>query len=828
MKTIDFNLRFALRLLSKDRGFTVLSLAALAVGIAVNTTVFTLIDAVALKPLPVKDPDQIVRIYRSLADGSSRDYAFSWQEYSSLRDQAKLFSGLIAEACCFRSILGPATAQEEGEIHVTVTARVVSSNYFSVLGIPAALGQMFSAQNDDQADQAVVVLSHGFWKRYYGSAADIVGKSIRVNGNLFTIVGVAPREFVGTASPPMVPDIWIPMKMHAAVVPGAHWMDDSKRRVLRIVGRLKPKAAPERAGTDLSLIAAQWPLSPSQKEKTLNVTVRAASFLDTGTGPEFSVTVMLVLGAVGIVLLIACADVSNMMLARATARQKEFGIRLALGAHRSHLIWQLLTESSVIAAIAGTLGLLLSMLMSSSIAVAIQGSMQALVGGSFILAVKPDAKILAYTIGLAALATILFGLAPALRASRSNLVSILQEEVFRTASPRRALRLRLDDLLVIGQVAVCIVLMVSAGLLIRGLVRSLSSSPGFDTRHLITAELDFTPLHYDETRLNLIQQQIADRLHVVGGVRSVAYAEHIPLLGAGYADITSDSKAGNVHSKVPYNVVSPEYLETVGIPIVRGRNFMAQDANAPGNVVIVSQSTAQRFWPGQDAIGQRIRTDRFPVDAEVIGVARDVSNVRLSQIDAYYLYFCTPAKPARSQTDLIIRSSADAQGVLREVDQALEAIDPKLVLASSGIHPMSDMLDLQITPRRIAAAFASLLGSIGLFFAIAGIYATTGYRVSRRTREIGIRMALGADRSSVLRLILRHSMLLVLIGIVLGASGALVVSPVLAGFLFNVGSFDPVSFLGVAVLFIAVAMCAALLPARNATAIDPIMALRTQ
>ena len=836
MTTLLHDLRYGWRMLARNPGFTAVAVLTLALGIGLNATIFTAYNAMALRPLSAEDPASLVRVFRWFQDGSG-GYLFSYPEYTYYRDRSSGFSALLADSCCFYSVIGakgsdrPGVAGRRGAVAAaeSVGVRLVSGNYFSALGANFVLGRAFLPGEDQMSGASpVVVLSYEFWQRHFASEREILGNTLMLNGSRFTVVGVVARDFVGTASPPVVPDVWVPITRQAQINAGNDWLGDQSQYHVRVIGRLKPGTSLKQAQGEMTVLAGRFTQANPEPQRTKTVRLAPATYFDAAQETPFVVVVSLVMAAVGMVLLIACANVANLLVARAVGRQKEIAVRLALGASRARLVRQMLTESLLLGVMGGSVGLLLSVWTSDAIWAFAQRAIQEAMGLLLVVRLSPDIRVLGYTLSLAILTGVLFGLAPALKASRPNLTAALKDEGGRPGwrSRRGNLKVAFGEVLIIAQVAACLVLLIASGLLMRGLLNADAISPGFETRRVVVVMFgDLRRSGYDEAETLMLRRQILERLGAVPGVKSVGLISYIPLLDHADTKITMqgrNSLANGLSSQVAYDAVSADYFRALGIPIIRGRSFTPQEVEAGMPVLVISESAARRFWPNENPIGKRFVTDRSESSSEVIGVAKDVRNIQLSQVDPAFLYF--PLTPTEPMTAGLVQTAVDPKTVLPVLRETLEGVDENL--GAVRMKAFDEVVGWQKLPAEVGTMLAVTLGLLALVLASVGIYGVMAFAVGQRRREIGIRMALGAERSDVLRLMLQQGLRLTALGVALGLIGSAVVSPLLSVLLFGLSPLDPVAFVGISVFLVAVALLACYIPARRATKVDPMVALR--
>jgi putative ABC transport system permease protein len=837
-------------MLRKDPGLTAATVLPLALGIAANTAVFTFYNAVALRPIQARDPGRMVNVYRSTGT-EQYGLTFSHPDYLHLRDHNTRFSDLIATGGTQLALsggeatIGPAAKggivglagirffhQLTGSAEI-VAGALVSDNYFSTLGIPPALGRTFLPEEYRGAYPAAM-LSFNFWQRRFNADASIVGKTLTLNGTPFTVVGITVRDFLGTYQ--SVRDVWLPLGAFRYVEAGRDPLDDGEHGCCRVFGRLDPMASREDAAAELTVLAdglrRTHPPS-SDFSRPVTITVTPGSPFGFQSSPEVMGGVGVVLGAVGLVLAIACANVAGLQLARAMARQREITVRLALGASRGRVVRQLLTEAALLALLAGGVGLMAAWWAVRILVTAISSSLPA-VWGTLALQVDPDLRVFAYTVAISLGAGVLFGLTPAVEGSKLDLHAGLKRG---DAGLGASSRWRARDVLVAGEVALCATLLIGAGLLVRGSARALEIEPGFETKRVLGMGIDMPPgLGYDPGRSAATVRELAARFRTVPGVRAVARGR-IPLAGnLRQASVLASGPAGGSRALPPsyYSYVSPEYFEVLGIPIVRGRAF-TEPEGAAAAVTIVSAAAARALWPGEDPLGKHLALDAstrfhdaeglYPAgqSLEVVGVAADLRSVWLDHVDPAYFYLPMPRD--RYYDTVVVRVENDPSLVMEALGREVKAVDPSIVVYAQTVEGLVTNNPAFVFSR-IGAILSSAIGLLGLLLAAVGIHGVVSHGVMRRTREVGIRMALGAQGTNVVALVMREGMTPVGWGLLGGLAAAAGLSHVLERFLFGLRSLDPVSFAGGAAFLCGVALLASYLPARRALRVDPIAALR--
>jgi predicted permease len=799
------DLRFSLRALLKHRNFTAAALLTLALGIGINTSIFTLLYSVAFRPLPVKDPDRVVNVYQILDGEFSRQVEgnvalLSYPEYLNYRDRVTGLSGLAASADA-NLYLGGSNVEK-------INGLMVTDNYFSLLGGGSTIGRTFFDKECQVALQCpVAVLSHSFWQRRFGSDQSVIGTTITLNRQRFTVVGVAARDFHGAEM--TVPDVWIPVTMQPALMPDNKFLESPDCSWLTVIGRLKDGASSTQVQAEMQLVAAQVDHSYPGRKTTVNV--MPGSYLNfPEVRSEGTPIAILVMAAVGLVLLIACANVSNLMLARAAARRKEIAVRLALGASRWRLIRLLLTESLLLAVLGGLVGLVLAMCLPP-----ILFSVIPEIGLD--VDFKPNATVFGYMFLISLITGVIFGLAPAIQSTKPNLTDALKS----TRSKPRASRARLRSLLVIGQVAVSLVLLIGAGLIVRGLQQAQSTELGFDQKNLLVLSMDLSTQGYDEARASTLYTQLAERLKALPAIRSVSLAEVAPFSGTRETVIDIEGRGSSLNAGA--NMVSTEYFETLGVPIRRGRQFTEEDARSGGSPAVISQAMANRYWPGADPVGQRFKESNG-ASHEIIGVVADISSRQVGKLDGPLFY--TPASPGElAGLTFVLRTNENLPGSVNAVREVARSLDKDVFMSA---EPLEESVRRMLEPARTGAWFSGTVSLLALLIAATGIYGMLSYHVVERTSEIGIRMALGAQRSNVLLLIVSDGMKLAAIGTAIGLVTAIVLARVMSSVLFGIGPTDLLTFITVSVGALVVALVACYIPARRATKVDPLIALRNE
>lgn len=807
------DLRYGARMLVKHPGFTLVAALSLAVGIGATTTVFGLLNAMLLRPLPIRDAASLISVNKPGSNGSTI-HTISHPDYVDYRARATVFSDIVA----WTEV--PASVELNGQVEQAY-GMLASGNYFPVLGVRPALGRLFTPGEDRvPGDHPVVVLSFPFWQGRFAGDSSIIGRSVALNGLPFTVIGVAPRGFTSTYGA-FAPSFYAPLMMQGQLIAKPRVSENRGWSNLKVTARLRPGVTREQAEAALTLLDRQLEEAYAQSGQTSLRPNLGVELVPIGVYPSnmlvglFGVAALL-MGIVGSVLLIACANVAGMLLARATARQREMAVRLAVGASRARLIRQLLTESSLLFLVAATLGVLLTVWLTGLIT-----AIPLPIAIPFALEAQVDWRVLSFTLMLALSTGITFGLAPALEASRADLQSALKD----TASTAGFRRSRLRHAFVVGQVALSLVLLIGAGLSARALRYGQSVFPGREPETVMTARLAPQPLGYSMPQARALYQRLTETFEALPGVDAVSMANELQI-GAGYArtKLTVEDAPGTGPMQTETSMIAPRYFETVGVRLIRGRDFTAADRDGAPRVVIINEAMLRRFWPGASPLGKRVQFDGGDW-AEIIGVAEDTPYRVAGQSPAPFVYrnFLQSSSDNSAMT-LLVRFHGDPTGLVADLRRATKAIDPRLPLQS----PMTLAAAVQTVtlPWRIAGSIAQGFGLLGLALAALGIYGLVAYTASQRTWEIGVRMALGATAGDVRQLVVGHGVKLAAIGVAIGLVLSFGVTRVLAAFLFGVSASDPATYVGTAAVLAVVTLAASYIPARKATRTDPLVALR--
>ena len=821
------DIRFALRWLGKSPAFALVAIASLAVGIGFNTALFTIVDALLFKPLPVAAVDRLVDVFTSDSSGSVEYSTSSYLDYRDLQARNDVFDGLVGYSPMMAAVnLDNRSRLAMGEI--------VTGNYFEMFGVHAAIGRTIVPADDAPGAPRVVMVSHRYWTRELGSTPDAIGRFVYIRGSAYTIVGVTPRGFNGMV-PVLAPELFLPVAASLDVEPvgmhdtipsptGTTRLDRRADRWLFIRGRLKPDATIEQARANLGVVMAAITADNPATNRGRRVSLRRTR--DVHFHPQADPIVVPIaaglMAVVGLVLLIACANVASMLLARASSRQKEIGIRLALGASRGRLVQQLVTEAVVLSLIGAVAGSVLAWwLISAAAAITIPLPIPL----SF--EVHVDARVRAFTLAATAIASLRAGLAPAMQALKPDVTDDLRGDAPLSRSTRRRWSLR--DALVAGQMAITALLLIVAALLTRSLVAAERTDPGFAATRLAIVSTDTATLRYDENRSRQFFDQAVAKVAAIPGVESVALASRVPLqINTNRWDIwiPGRHRPGDHGDTVEVTTVSPSFFTTLGVAIVEGRGFTDDDRPETPRVAVVNETLARRLWPGESAIGKIFHTRGGEGPAfRIVGVSADHKVLTLSERPTPFLHVARSQRPA-SYSAIVARTRGDAAALLRDMRRALVGLDPNVVFIEN--QTMEAEVDATLLPMRASAWLVSGVGLVAMLLAAIGLYGVIAYSVARRTREIGIRIALGAHRAMVVRMVMRQGLAVALAGLIVGCLLAVAAARAIAGVLYGITPADPVSWLVAAAVLMAVAAIANVIPAARAARVQPTQALRTE
>ncbi|HZM90571.1 MAG TPA: ABC transporter permease [Blastocatellia bacterium] len=845
------DLRYGARTLRRTPGFALIAIATLALGIGVSTALFTVFNAFVLKPLPLEDPHSITTIEGRTRDGKKTPL-FSYLDYLDYRDRNKVFAGLIAFNKFAATFREPAAGVDEpmAASESLGFGQLVSGNYFSVLGAEMVLGRDFAPEEFRTPDtHPVLVLSYICWEKRFNSDPEVIGQTVKVAGRPFTIIGVTERGFIGTI--PDSPQFWIPLMMRDQVAGSwnnTRWLTDRSADSFSLTGRLRPGVTRQQAQADMNLLADQLAQQYPDPERETFISVGAgATFVQ--LDDHLIPLVAPLLTAVALILLIACANVANLLLARSASRQREIAVRLSLGASRWRLIRQILTESVLLSALGGVAGFLLTIWTVDVLYPVVLAELplpRALVE-QVSLDLGPDYRIFGFALLLSLLAGLAAGLPPAMQASRPSLNSALKDEG--STFGERLSHSRVRNTLVVTQIAVSLTLLIAAGLLVRNLQKARTIDTGLVTNNVVLLQTSLQRVQNDPSKEIELNRQLAARLRAVPGVKAAGQSHRAPLTGGPRTVRVTLAGDGSLPERqLPAGVtyVSTDFFQTLGLRITRGRVFTDQEAQAHAPVVLINESTVRHFWPGirdaSEALGKHIdigfatakNNDTFNPRSssqrrEVIGITNDTRQIWVWRKDEMFLYlplqsFSHPNE-TRTAEYLVVSVEGDPRTVITAARDEAFALDPNLnVLA----RRLEDSLTIQMAPFRAVALLSSILGVLALLLASIGLYGVMAFVVSQRTREIGIRLALGAQSRDVISLFLRQGGRLIAIGVVLGLAGGAAISGMLAAVLVDIGQFDPLAFCIMAAFLTAVALFACWIPAQRAIKVDPMEALRCE
>ena len=818
MENLFKDIRYGVRMFTKNPGVALVAVVTLAFGIGANTAIFSGVSAFLMRPLNVPHASELVRPAEITEDRELTD-EFSYPDFLDYRNQATSFTGLAAEDMIQAAI----DTENQNDV---IWGQVVSANYFDVLNVKPSLGRTFLPDEDKQIGaNALVVLSHSFWQRRLGSDPNIVGKTVQLNNRPYQVIGVAPEYFVGTKFA-LALDFWTPMSMAEDLrrnpdilsERGSHWM--------AIIGRLRPGVSMAQASAEFSAIAQR--LNQAYPDNRSNTTKAVVMSEVDGRWAEMGNTFKsggaIAMAIVGLILLIACANVANLMLARAAARRKEIGIRLALGANRARLVRQLLTESLLLSIVGGALGLLLALWVTALMEGFIPVLEYNIVKNFFAL----DSRALVFTLIVSLATGLVFGLAPALQSSNPDVVPVLKgDPELAHRAKRRAFGLR--NMLVVAQVALSLVVLVCGGLFIKSFRKAQTMDPGFGNENGLIVSLSPTLVGYEEQQARNFYRQVRERVSHVPGVQGAAFARTLPLGDSSNSNgpVLKEGETlarGSAGRNIMTNIVSPGYFNAMQVPILEGRDFDDRDTPKTQRVIIINQQMAQMFWPGESAVGKRIYIGNDNTDLmQVVGVVKTGKYRNLAEDPKPFFYYSMDQLRPRTMA-MVIRPNVDPRSLVGAIRSEVQAIDRRVPLFA--VKTMAEHKTYALWAPDMAASFSLAFGVVAILLSAVGLYSVMAYVVSQRTREVGIRMALGANRVDVLKMITRQGMQLAAVGVGIGLLLALALAQVLSSLLIGVSGYDLPTFIVVPVLLVAVALLACYLPARRATKVDPLVALR--
>lgn len=812
MNTLWQDLRFSARMLWKSRAFTLIAIVALALGIGANTAIFSVVNAVLLRPLPFPESERLMMVWERRPRQNRDSNPVAPADFIDWQNQNQVFASMAAYSGSAFNLTETGAEPEQ------IVGQMVTPGFFQTLGARAAIGRALSPEADRPGGDRAVVLSHRLWQRRFGGDARVVGRTVTLNDQSFTVVGVMPPDFnypetdseLWAASRRAVPDIALAGNPDPETLRSLHY--------LNVIARLKPGVTREQAHAEMETIAAR--LEQEHPTENNGHTARVVSLHEQLVG-DVRPALLILLGAVGLVLLIACANVANLLLARATARAKEMSIRTALGASRARLVRQLLTESTMLAVAGGAVGLLL-----------------AVWGLDLLIALSPeniprlseinlDKWVLAFTLGVSLLTGLIFGLAPALQASSLDLNSALKEGGRGTTEAFGRRRMR--SALVVFEVALTLVLLIGAGLMIRSFSRLQQVDPGFKADNVLTMELSLPQSRFNESEQQaaIFFREVVGRIGTLPGVEAVGATWILPMSGSGAGtgfEIEGYTPAPNERTNTAFSSISPRYFETMSIPVVRGRAFTETDTAEAQGVAIINDAFARRYFASEDPIGRRIRPRGDENDwLTIIGVVGSVRQIGLAEEPRAEMFLSYLQSPVPFM-NVVIRTNADPMNLIAAVRREVWAVNPNQPVAN--VSTMNELVANSVARTRFNTLLLQLFAAVALALAIVGLYGVMAYSVAQRTHEIGLRMALGAQGRDVLKMVVKQGMILVLIGIAIGLAAAFALTRLMATLLYGVSATDPVTFIGIALLLIAAAFVACYIPARRATKIDPMVALR--
>jgi predicted permease len=811
---LKHDLLYALRGFRNNPMFTAVAIASLALGIGLNTAIFNLVSAILLQPLPVRDAARLVSVFTSDPVNPGLLYC-SYPNYQDYRDRNTVFSGLALYTPIQATLTGE---KDSGE----VLGQIVSGNYFDVLGIKPALGRFFLPQEDRiSGAQAVVVIGYAFWTRKFAANPSAIGATLGLNNRPYTIIGVAPKSFHG-ANTLVSSDLWVPMTMYPQMLPNADWVGHRRALLFSVIGRLKDGVGRRQAEDNMKTLAAQLAREyPADNQgRTLKLFPLTDSVIQPNSRGAFVLVGGVALGVSCLVLLIACANVANLLLVRAAGRRKEMALRLALGVGRGRLIAQLVTESALLA-MAGSAAALVLARWGRDLLWSFRPPW--MLSGDAVL--KFDVRVLGFTLLIALLATLVFGLAPAVIATRANLASELRER--RSPWTGAGHRANLRSMLVMAQVALSVVALTGAGLFLRSLSNAQAVDPGFDAAHMATLVLNTKARAFTEPQGHAFFTRVLERAASLPGVASATLAFNPPFTvrRARSISIEGQQTGPGPGALAPIDLVEPGYFQTMRIPLLRGRAFTAGDTTAAPRVAVINQTMARRFWSAGNPLGARLRFYGEDASVQIVGVVKDSTYINLGEDPRPMVYLCL-RQNYMPTVALWVRTIGQPEAMLGTLRGEVQSLDRGVLL--TDLQTAGQVSHELLWAQRLGAVLFASFGALAGLLTVVGLYGVISYSVGQRTRELGIRMALGAQPAAVLRQVLAEGLILVFWGMVLGLIASITIAGVLRGLLFGVSTRDPLTLGAVIALLLVTALAACAVPALRATRIDPMVALRDE
>jgi putative ABC transport system permease protein len=806
------DVRYSLRMIAKAPGYAAIAVLTLALGIGANTTIFSWINSTLLNPIPgLASQNEMVAL--TLGRGDSAPFPFTYPDFESMRDGQQSFVGLLASNIAPMSLTGKGKPER-------VWGMVASANYFDLLGIRPILGRGFLPEEDNKPGGApVAVISYRLWQTHFGANPDVVGQTLEINQHPYTIVGVAPAVFQGSQTG-LRSEIWIPIMMEEQLMPQGDLIHDHHYFWLGVLGRLKPGVRPEQAQEEMTLrLKREAKNYPEEHKGHDSVSVYPLWRNPFGANQFLSTLLPMLMTIAGLVLLLACANVANLMLVRSVARRREIAIRLSLGANRWRLVRQLLVESLILALAGG--------LVAFAITFWTAGTFMKFIPKTdfpISLGMRVDHTVLLATMVISVLTGVIFGILPALRASGEAPIAVLKEDTGSASGGMR--KARLASALVVAQISLSLLLLVCAGLFIRSFMSAQQINPGFNPHNMLIATYDLFTGGYSEASGVEFDRQLVAKLEAQPGIQSVALSSRVPLgFGGGSTAVNPEGYVSQANESMETQVaiVTPNYFQTLQIPLVKGRDFTPQDTKSSQRVVIVSETFVNRYWPNQEALGKQLNSDLTHEWFTVVGVARDSKVNGLNEKPTPFLYL-PQYQVYRATMIVLARTNGDPLAAGKTVEKTIHELNADLVVFDTTSLELREQI--ASFGQRVAGTFVGAFGLLALVLAAVGIYGVTSYTTRQRTHEIGIRMTLGASKRDVMRMVLVHGLRLTLIGVILGLAASFALTRFLTSLLLGVTSTDALTFSSVALLLCAVALLACFIPARRAMRVDPMVALR--